>query len=65
MALGCPAFLAKRAQQLVEKRSAAPSKPTTVTKPPATQQAADYERNRKAAVIAVEIGMDRAKGEIV
>ena len=64
MALGCPAGLAKRAQQRVERRSAAPSTPT-VAKPTTTvQDAADYERSRKAAVIAVQIGMDRAKGDI-
>lgn len=63
MALGCPAGLAKRAQQFFEKRSAAPSKPA-VTKLTTTAQDADYERSRKAAVIAVQIGMDRAKGDI-
>ena len=64
MALGCPAGLAKRAQQLVEKRSAAaPSKKHTITKPTPMADA-DYERKRKAAVIAIQIGMDKAKGDI-
>jgi hypothetical protein len=63
-ALGCPAGLAKRGQQLFEKRSAAQRKPT-VTKPTtAAPDTADTERVRKAAVIAVQIGMDRAKGDI-
>ena len=64
MALGCPAGLAKRAQQLFEKRSAAPSKPVEKPTTPAPAVSSDYERQRKAAVIAIQVGMDRASGQI-
>jgi hypothetical protein len=61
-ALGCPAVLAKRAQQLHETRSAAPSKPA---KPVVlSQTTSDYERQRKAAVIALAIDADRRAGHI-
>jgi hypothetical protein len=63
-ALGCPAGLAKRAQQLHETRSAAPTKPA-VSKPVVLSQTTrDYERQRKAAVIALEIAKDRRAGLI-
>ena len=63
-ALGCPAGLAKRAQQLHETRSATPTKPA-VSKPTVlSDTTGDYERQRKAAVIAVEIESDRRAGHI-
>jgi len=63
-ALGCPSGLAKRAQQIHETRSAAPSKPA-VTKPVVlSQTTSDYDRRRKAAVIALEIAKDRRAGLI-
>jgi hypothetical protein len=63
-ALGCPAGLATRAQQLHETRSAAPSKPT-VSKPTVlSQTTGDGERLRKARVIALAIAADRRAGHI-
>jgi hypothetical protein len=63
-ALGCPAGLAKRAQQLHETRSAAPRKPA-VTKPTVLSETTrDYERQRLAAVIALDIDADRRAGLI-
>ena len=63
-ALGCPAGLAKRAQQLHETRSAAPSKPA-VSKPVVLSETiSDYERKRRAAAIALAIEADRRAGHI-
>ena len=63
-ALGCPAGLAKRAQQLHETRSAAPSKPVNKSTVVLSQTTSDYERQRKAAVIALAIDADRRAGHI-
>lgn len=63
-ALGCPAGLAKRAQQLHETRSAAPSKPVSKPTVALSQATSDYERQRKAAVIALAIDADRRAGHI-
>lgn len=63
-ALGCPTGLAKRAQQLHETRSAAPSKPA-VSKPVVLSETiSDYERKRRAAAIALAVEADRRAGLI-
>jgi hypothetical protein len=59
MALGCPAGLAKRAQQIQEKRSVAPSKPAVSTIP-----LSDYERKQRQAAVAAAIEADRRAGLI-
>ena len=63
-ALGCPSGLAKRAQQLHETRSASPSKPAVRKPVVLSQTTSDYERQRKAAVIALAIDADRRAGHI-
>jgi len=63
-ALGCPSGLAKRAQQLHETRSAAPSKPAVRKPVVLSETISDYERKRRAAVIALEIAKDRRAGHI-
>lgn len=63
-ALGCPAVLAKRAQQLHETRSAAPSQPAASKPVVLSETISDYERKRKAAAIALAVEADRRAGHI-
>jgi hypothetical protein len=63
-ALGCPSGLAKRAQQLHETRSAAPSKPVASKPVVLSDTISDYERKRRAAVVALAIDADRRAGHI-